>query len=84
MIHILNRKNKNNPVIIGESGVGKTAVVEGLAQAIDKLAMNHSLAVSMGRTGFNHVQRNHSMDKFVDDLTSIYKKVIMGKTVFES
>ncbi len=33
-ISILSRKTKNNPVIIGESGVGKTAVVEGLAQAI--------------------------------------------------
>lgn len=31
---ILSRKTKNNPVLIGESGVGKTAVVEGLAQAI--------------------------------------------------
>lgn len=36
MISILNRKTKNNPVLIGESGVGKTAVVEGLAQAIAK------------------------------------------------
>lgn len=34
MIHILNRKTKNNPVLIGEPGVGKTAVVEGLAKAI--------------------------------------------------
>ncbi|MBU0767031.1 ATP-dependent Clp protease ATP-binding subunit [Patescibacteria group bacterium] len=34
MIHILNRKTKNNPVLIGEPGVGKTAVVEGLAQRI--------------------------------------------------
>ncbi len=34
MIHVLNRKTKNNPVIIGDPGVGKTAVVEGLAQAI--------------------------------------------------
>ncbi|MFH1534109.1 MAG: ATP-dependent Clp protease ATP-binding subunit [Nitrospirota bacterium] len=33
-ISILSRKTKNNPVIIGESGVGKTAVCEGLAQAI--------------------------------------------------
>ena len=33
-ISILSRKTKNNPVLIGESGVGKTAVVEGLAQAI--------------------------------------------------
>lgn len=34
MIEILNRRNKNNPVLIGEPGVGKTAVVEGLANAI--------------------------------------------------
>lgn len=33
-IEILNRRTKNNPVLIGEAGVGKTAVVEGLAQAI--------------------------------------------------
>lgn len=36
VISILSRKTKNNPVLIGESGVGKTAVVEGLAQAIAK------------------------------------------------
>ncbi len=36
VISILSRKTKNNPVIIGESGVGKTAVVEGLAHAIAK------------------------------------------------
>ncbi len=34
MIQILSRKTKNNPVLIGEPGVGKTAVVEGLAQRI--------------------------------------------------
>ena len=34
MIRILSRKTKNNPVLIGEPGVGKTAVVEGLAQRI--------------------------------------------------
>ena len=34
VIEILCRKTKNNPVLIGEAGVGKTAVVEGLAQAI--------------------------------------------------
>lgn len=33
-IEILNRRTKNNPVLIGEPGVGKTAVVEGFAQAI--------------------------------------------------
>ena len=35
-IRILSRKSKNNPVLIGEPGVGKTAVVEGLAQRIVK------------------------------------------------
>ena len=34
VIHILNRKTKNNPVLIGEPGVGKTAIAEGLAKAI--------------------------------------------------
>ncbi len=34
MISILNRRSKNNPVLIGEPGVGKTAIVEGLAQRI--------------------------------------------------
>ena len=36
IIRILSRKTKNNPVLIGEPGVGKTAVVEGLAQRIVK------------------------------------------------
>ncbi len=36
VIRILSRKSKNNPVLIGEPGVGKTAVVEGLAQRIVK------------------------------------------------
>ena len=34
MIRILSRKTKNNPVLIGEPGVGKTAIAEGLAQRI--------------------------------------------------
>ena len=34
VVRILNRKTKNNPVLIGEPGVGKTAIVEGLAQRI--------------------------------------------------
>lgn len=36
VIRILSRKSKNNPVLIGEPGVGKTAIVEGLAQRIAK------------------------------------------------
>ncbi len=34
VVHILLRRTKNNPIIIGEAGVGKTAIVEGLAQNI--------------------------------------------------
>ena len=34
VMQILNRRTKNNPVIIGEAGVGKTAIVEGLAQRV--------------------------------------------------
>ena len=34
MIQVLSRRTKNNPVLIGEPGVGKTAIVEGLAQRI--------------------------------------------------
>ena len=33
-IQVLSRRTKNNPVLIGEPGVGKTAIVEGLAQRI--------------------------------------------------
>ncbi|MBF6079730.1 AAA family ATPase, partial [Nocardia beijingensis] len=34
VVQVLSRRTKNNPVLIGEPGVGKTAIVEGLAQRI--------------------------------------------------
>ena len=38
---VLSRRTKNNPVLIGEAGVGKTAIVEGLAQRIVSLSLIH-------------------------------------------
>ena len=54
VMQILNRRTKNNPVIIGEAGVGKTAIVEGLAQRIaaddvpENLQDKRMLALDMG------------------------------------
>lgn len=54
-VQILSRKFKNNPVLIGDPGVGKTAVVEGLAQRIVEgnvppfLKKRHILKLDMGR-----------------------------------
>src|SRR5439155_1133644 len=54
VMQVLNRRTKNNPVIIGEAGVGKTAIAEGLAQKIaagdvpENLKDKRLLALDMG------------------------------------
>ena len=44
LVHILLRRTKNNPIIIGEAGVGKTAIIEGLAQLIVSGKISSDLA----------------------------------------
>lgn len=54
MLHILSRRSKNNPILVGEPGVGKTAIVEGLAHRIingdvpDNLKSKIIFALDMG------------------------------------
>ncbi|MSP22284.1 MAG: AAA family ATPase [Dehalococcoidia bacterium] len=54
VMQVLNRRTKNNPVVIGKAGVGKTAIIEGLAQRVaegdvpDRLRDKRVLALDMG------------------------------------
>jgi len=86
MIHILNRKTKNNPVLIGEPGVGKTAVVEGLAQAIvaedvpDSLANKKLLCLSLSDVIAGTKYRGEfeeRMKSIIDEATKIDNEIIL-------
>ena len=77
VIQILNRRSKNNPVIVGEPGVGKTAVIEGLAQRIIKgdvpesLKNDKILSLDLGALLAGASYRG----EFEDRLKSVLKKI---------
>ncbi|MCF7836544.1 ATP-dependent Clp protease ATP-binding subunit [Candidatus Gracilibacteria bacterium] len=86
MVAILNRKTKNNPVLTGESGVGKTAVVEGLAQAIvaEKVPASmldrRVLMISMTSLVAGTKYRGEFEDRFkkiIDEATKFSNEVIL-------
>ena len=77
VIEILCRKTKNNPVLIGEAGVGKTAVVEGLAQAIasgdvpEELKDKTIYALEMGGLMAGTKYRGQMEEKLKDAIETI-------------
>jgi ATP-dependent Clp protease ATP-binding subunit ClpB len=81
VIQVLSRRTKNNPVLIGEPGVGKTAIVEGLAQRIvsgdvpDSLRERRVIALDMGALIAGAVYRG----EFEDRLKGVLKEVSEAK-----
>lgn len=85
-IHIISRRTKNNPVLVGEAGVGKTAVVEGLAQKIASKEVPESLfgkrilkldlmAVIAGASHRGEFEER--MKKIIEEISASQGKIIL-------
>ncbi len=76
IIEILARKNKNNPILIGEAGVGKTAIIEALADKIEKKEvpnfLRNKIIVSLNIA--NVISGTKYRGEFEEKLTKILKE----------
>ncbi len=86
VIQVLSRRTKNNPVLIGEPGVGKTAIVEGLAQRIirgdvpDTLKEKRVVALDMGALVAGAKYRGEFEDRlkaFLKEITDAQGRIIL-------
>ena len=83
VIEVLSRRKKNNPVLIGEAGVGKTAIVEGLAQLIasgnspDALRNHRVLALDMAAV----IAGTKYRGQFEERLKAVMNEIAQNKNI---
>ena len=83
VIEVLSRRKKNNPVLIGEAGVGKTAIVEGLAQLIasgngpEALRRHRVLALDMAAV----IAGTKYRGQFEERLKAVMNEIVQNKNI---